>query len=261
MFEPSIVILALVQGLTEFLPVSSSGHLVLVHQWLGQGPHDRVMDVAVHIGTLLAALVVFRTEIMEVVKTGPSPVGLIRNPFVMALGASVPVMIAGLVFYQSSPDFLSWAETVAWANLIFAVPLWAADKWGGQHYHLYNFGWRRAMIIGLAQALALIPGTSRSGITITAGRALGLERLAAVRFSLLLSIFAICGAGLVTGFDSFYGAEAEILLPFFTAVFLAFLTGLIGIAVLLRLAAGIGMGPFVIYRLVLGAGLLAYLYF
>jgi len=184
-----IIILAIIQGLTEFLPVSSSGHLVLTHHLLGGGntdlcwEHNRMMDVAVHVGTLFSVLIYFHKDILMMISGVFRPqsegFGLSKNMII----ASIPVVIAGFTIQQFQFSFLCLLETMAWMTLIFGIVLWWADKYQtGREVH--NMGTKHAIIIGLSQILALIPGVSRSGITMTSARFLGYSRVAAAKFSL-----------------------------------------------------------------------------
>ncbi len=202
------LLLALVQGITEFLPVSSSGHLVLVPSITKQGDHGVSIDVAAHIGTLIAVMIYVRSDLFKmtlalqntVLKTlRPNANILIDVPSLMMIKiliiATIPVIIAGFLISLFEPDMLRLVQTVAISNIIFAIFLWHSDKTSPSEHTLSEMGLKQALFIGLAQMLALIPGTSRSGVTMTMARYLGFERLSAARFSLLLSIPVIIAAG------------------------------------------------------------------
>ncbi len=202
------LLLALVQGITEFLPVSSSGHLVLVPSITKQGDHGVSIDVAAHIGTLIAVMIYVRSDLFKmtlalqntVLKTlRPNANILIDVPSLMMIKiliiATIPVIIAGFLISLFEPDMLRLVQTVAISNIIFAIFLWHSDKTSPSEHTLSEMGLKQALFIGLAQMLALIPGTSRSGVTMTMARYLGFERLSAARFSLLLSIPVIVAAG------------------------------------------------------------------
>ena len=202
------LLLALVQGITEFLPVSSSGHLVLVPSITNQSDHGVSIDVAAHIGTLIAVMIYVRSDLFKmtlalqntVLKTlRPNANILIDAPSLMMIKiliiATIPVIIAGFLISLFEPDMLRLVQTVAISNIIFAIFLWHSDKTSPSEHTLSKIELKQALFIGLAQMLALIPGTSRSGVTMTMARYLGFERLSAARFSLLLSIPVIIAAG------------------------------------------------------------------
>lgn len=271
-FFLQIVILALVQGITEFLPISSSAHLVLVPVVSGWPDQGLVIDVSVHVGTLLAVLLYFRRDVAAAVA------GFLRlfaggseREARLALQiavASIPAFAAGLALHELAPRLfraeganLAFAVAViAWANLVFALLLWLADRYGPRRHDVARLGYGGALAVGLAQALALIPGTSRSGVTMTAGRALGLTREEAARFSMLMAIPIILGAGALATKDVVEAGDATLGGDALLAAGLAFLSALAAIALLMRWLRHAGFTPFVIYRLVLGAALLGWLY-
>jgi undecaprenyl-diphosphatase len=265
--------LALVQGLTEFLPVSSSGHLVIT--WAAfdglawrvgaEGPDERlIIDIAVHVGTLGAVVAYFRAEVAAMAR------GLLRLPvdrhddgarlLVAVLIGSLPLIAAGLLLKNPVTAVLRDPEiaiqVVAWATIGFGVLLHLADRGGAQVKEVGEMTALGALAIGCAQVLALIPGTSRSGITMTAARALGFRREAAARFSMLLAIPAILGAGVVAGLDLLTAGNLRLGLDAVVAAAFAFVFALLAIAVLLRWLRHAGFLPFVVYRLALGAVLL-----
>ncbi|MDZ7660833.1 undecaprenyl-diphosphate phosphatase [Thiohalophilus sp.] len=255
-----IIILAVLQGLTEFLPISSSAHLILVPQlsdWPDQG---LAFDVAVHVGTLSAVVWYFRSEVITMARDwGSSCVqrqqtGDSRLAWAVILG-SIPVAVFGLLLHDLVDTTLRSPLVIAWATIGFGLLLWLADVMGRQVRDEHRLGWKDIVFIGLAQAVALIPGTSRSGITMTAGLLMGLTRTAAARFSFLLSIPAILMAG---GYESLKliqqgGIEWA---PIVLGTVLSGITAYLCIHWFLKLLDRIGMLPFVIYRLLLGAGLL-----
>ena len=261
-----ILILALIQGLTEFLPVSSSGHLVLTHHLLGEGKTDlcwetnRMIDVAVHVGTLLSVLVYFWRDLWD----------MARNLFnfkstefklITHLGlASIPVILAGLIIHKIEPSFLCMIEVMAWMTIIFGIVLWVADKYFDETKTLDQMNYFQATLVGLSQCLALIPGTSRSGITMTAARFLGFKRTEAARFSLLLSIVAISGAGFLTSLDLIESGNMSLGSDVLTAIALSFLAGWGAIALMMRWLQKSTFTPFAIYRIILGIIILTVLY-
>lgn len=252
-----IVILALVQGLTEFLPISSSAHLILVPvltDWPDQG---LAFDVAVHAGTLIAVVLYFRKELARMFvewlasfKGGLTPDA--RLAWAVLIG-TVPVGIAGLVFNDFVEAQLRSPMVIAIATILFGLLLWYADSAGSRGKNEYALSLRDVVVIGLAQALALIPGTSRSGITITAGLLLGMQRKAAARFSFLLSIPVIFLAGAFETMEYLGAASVEDAQPLLIGAVISALSAYACIHYFLKLLERIGMLPFVAYRLVLGA--------
>ena len=267
-----IFILAVVQGLTEFLPVSSSGHLVLAWEYFDragwqvpeQTQSDRlILDVAVHVGTLFAVCAYFWRDIAQIVVgltkilVGQTRPGA-RLAFHVVL-ATIPLVAAGYVFYlfkDSVAANLRDVQVIAWATIGFGVLLLVADRIGLTVRRVEHLGAGGALFIGVMQVLALIPGTSRSGITMTAARFLGFERAEAVRFSLLLSIPAILGAGTLTGLDLYRRTDAQLNFDALAAAAIAFVMAFLSIALMIRWLRHAGFLPFVIYRLFLGAALL-----
>ncbi|MDX1823571.1 MAG: undecaprenyl-diphosphate phosphatase [Thiohalomonadales bacterium] len=256
-----IIVLALVQGLTEFLPISSSAHLILVpvlSDWPDQG---LAFDVAIHVGTLSAVMWYFRSEITRMLHDWLSScrqrqqVGESRLAWAVIWG-TVPVMIAGLLFNDLVDTVLRNPLVIAWATIGFGLLLWLADIKGKRQRSEHQLTWQDVVVIGVAQALALIPGTSRSGITMTAGLFMGLTRQASARFSFLLSIPTILMAGGYKGMQLIDGAKPVDWTAIGIGVTLSALTAYLCIHLFLRLLERIGMFPFVLYRLLLGGVLL-----
>jgi len=260
-----IIILAIIQGITEFLPVSSSGHLVLTHSLFANGQTDlcwetnRLIDVAVHVGTLLSVLLYFRKDILMMLcgVLKPQSEGF-KLGFYLAI-ASIPVIIAGLILQTIKPSFLCLVEVMAWMMLVFGIVLYFADKIDDGK-EIKDMNWKSAIVIGLSQMLALIPGVSRSGITMTSARFLGFSRVEAARFSLLLSIVAISGAGLLTSLDLIGADNMNLGFEVLTAVILSFIAGYIAISLMMKWLSMATFMPFVIYRVVLGIVLLGLIY-
>jgi undecaprenyl-diphosphatase len=264
-----VFILAVVQGITEFLPISSSGHLVLVWEYFDragwpvpeQTQSDRlVLDVAVHAGTLLAVCLYFWRDLAQIIaglarlfagQTNPGA----RLAFHVVL-ASIPLIVVGYLFRDPIVTILRDVRIVAWATIGFGVLLMIADRTGLTVRRVEHLGAAGALFIGLAQVLAFIPGASRSGVTMTAARFLGFERTEAVRFSFLISIPAILGAGTLTGLDLYRGADAQLGFDALAAAIAAFVVAFMAIALLIRWLRRAGFMPFVWYRLCLGAALL-----
>jgi undecaprenyl-diphosphatase len=259
------ILLALLQGLTEFLPISSSAHLILLPRLLGWEDQGLAFDVAVHVGTLLAVMLYFREEVRRLLLAWLSSItdremtADARLAWLVVLG-TVPVALAGLLLSDVIETHLRSPLVIALATIGFGVLLGVADLRGRQVRREDSLSIVDVVWIGLAQALALIPGTSRSGITMTAALALGLTRTAAARFSFLLSIPVILMAG---GHETLQLVQQTgpvdwggILLGTLVAAVSAYLC----IHFFMRLIERVGMMPFVIYRLLLGVFLLVLFY-
>jgi undecaprenyl-diphosphatase len=253
-------VLALLQGFTEFLPVSSSAHLILPAALLGWEDQGLAFDVAVHLGTLLAVLLYFRRDVFGIARgmlvriSGGQATDESRLGF-MLLVATVPVVIAGVVLKDFVDSSLREVWVLTATTLVFGVVLGLADRRRGNFISLQGMTLRIALVIGLAQVLALVPGTSRSGITMTAALFCGMDRDAVSRFSFLLSIPVIAGAALLLLLDLLQESSVN-WIELVYALVLAMLTALACIHWFLRLISRIGFMPFVLYRLVLGLLLL-----
>ncbi len=268
-----VVILAIVQGITEFLPISSSGHLVLV--WEGvqasgmQVPEQTMsqqltLDVAVHVGTLLAVCIYFRRDIgVMLVGLGKVFGGRLdagaRLAFFILLSA-LPLAVVGGLFKDAIALNLHDIEVVAWATIGFGIVLYLADRAGMTLRRIEHMTVLSAILIGLAQVLAVIPGTSRAGITMSMARILGFERAEAARFSMLMAIPAIAGAGLLVSVDLIDAGDVTLGANAIIAAGLAFVFALIAIAALMGWLQRASFTPFVVYRLILGVVLLGWIY-
>ena len=253
------ILLAIIQGLTEFLPISSSAHLILLSELAGWKDQGLVFDVALHFGTLLAVIFYFRREINEMLdfshfKTMNT---LIKSPLGVITIATIPIVIIGGLFNQFIEANLRTPEVIAIATIIFGVLLYLSDLKGKQAGSDLKVTLGLGFLIGLAQVFALIPGTSRSGITITAALLLGFSRTEAARFSFLLAIPAIIAANILGVFEVI---QAEHLVfnyvDLFLGVSISFLVAYLTIGWFLSLIERIGMLPFVVYRVILGTFLL-----
>ena len=257
-----LILLAIIQGLTEFLPVSSSAHLILPAQLLGWQDQGPLIDVMAHFGSLFAVMIYFRKEVGEVL------VGLtdlartkLNKGSALALHlilATPPALIVGAGMHFSGIDEMIRSPLlIACTFIIFGIVLWLADLKGSDTRSIDTLTWKEAIGLGLAQTLALIPGTSRSGITMTAALAMGLTRAESARFSMLMSI-PIIGAG-----GSFAliklakdGSETASLMDGLIVAGLSFIAAYAAIALFMRWVSRIGMFPFMVYRVVAGLGLL-----
>jgi undecaprenyl-diphosphatase len=254
------VILALVQGLTEFLPISSSAHLILLPAVVGWDDQGLAFDVAVHVGTLTAVVSYFRVELAHMAgdwlrsMTGGAATADSRLAWAVLWG-TVPVGLAGLLFHDCIETGLRQPLLLAAMSALFAVPLWLADVFGRRRRDEHALGWRDVLLIGMAQALALVPGVSRSGITMTAGLALGLTRKAAARFSFLLSIPVIVLAGSLETAALVEAAEPADWRAIAIGALVSAASAYLCIKLFLRFLDSTGMLPFAIYRLVLAVAI------
>ena len=253
----SAIFLALVQGLTEFLPISSSAHLILIPRFLGWEDQGLAFDVAVHLGTLIAVIWFFHDEIMVILKACLASVtGKDHQRREARLGwdiliASLPLIVCG--FFLEGFVETQWRSPllIAFATAIFGLLLWLADRRRAAGGDEYGIGFSTALLIGIAQVFALIPGTSRSGITITAGLGLGLSRQAAARFSFLLAIPAISGAAYLELLQLFESDTPVLWNMLGLGMLAAAVSAYFCIKLFLNAIDKIGMLPFFIYRLVL----------
>ncbi|KEA65514.1 Undecaprenyl-diphosphatase [Marinobacterium lacunae] len=255
-----IVLLALIQGLTEFLPISSSAHLILPSQLLGWPDQGLAFDVGVHVGTLVAVVYYFRAEVWRMTRASLAALGGQSSPEGrlgwLVILATLPALAFGGLCNTLVEHYGRSILVIAATTLIFGVLLGWADIKGTRVRSNETLGVRDALMIGVAQALALIPGTSRSGITITASLMLGFDRQSAARFSFLLSIPVIVAAGSLKTLELMRsGSETQWEMVSVGAV-LAAVSALACIYLFLKWLDRVGMIPFVIYRLLLGAVLL-----
>jgi undecaprenyl-diphosphatase len=253
--------LALIQGLTEFLPVSSSAHLILGSRVFGWPDQGLVFDVATHLGTLIAVLVYFRRELLDMARAwlGPVRSATDRQNRVMVIYlaiASVPALLTGFLAHDLIEFYLRDVRIIAWTTIGFGLLLWLADFVGSRQRDILEISFKSALLIGLAQVFALIPGASRSGVTITAGRFLGFSPDAAARFSFLLAVPVVAAAG---GYGVLRVASGDSHIDwgqFMLALVFAAIAGWVCIAAFLALLKRVGLLPFVVYRLLLGVLLL-----
>lgn len=256
-----IIVLSLLQGFTEFLPISSSAHLILPSQILGWADQGLAFDVATHIGTLAAVIIYFRRDVVSITQ-GWLTTGLSKNMNTNArlawsiVIATIPAGLVGLVYGDWIESNFRSGEVIAYATIGFGLLLLAADRMANEHKDIVQMTLIAALIIGVFQAFALIPGTSRSGITITAALFLGFQREAAARFSFLISIPLILAAGLLKTKDLVEQVTQVDWLEIGLAALLSAISAYVCIYFFLAMINRIGMLPFVIYRLALGAILL-----
>ena len=254
------IVLGLLQGLTEFLPISSSAHLILLPKLMDWADQGLLYDVAAHFGSLLALLIYFRKDLANMttgwIRSFSSGHNSEADMVWFLLIATMPICLAGLLFHDVA-GHLRNPLVIAGATILFALLLWWADGYGRRQRSLDDFRLRDAVVIGLFQVLAMIPGASRSGITITAGLMLGLKRESASRFSFLLAIPVIL---LASGYELLNVTFSALQVDWpalFTVTAVSFISAWLTIHWFLKLVERTGMLPYVIYRLFLGAVLIA----
>lgn len=260
-----IVILALVQGITEFLPISSSAHLILVPQFTDWPDQGLTIDIALHVGTLLAVMVYFWRDVwmmfigffrMLIGRKGKD-VSLVVNLMI----ATLPVVAGGLLLHQYAADAFRSPVIIAWTTLIFGILLYLTDHFTMTVRRIEHMSFGNAFLIGLSQILSLLPGTSRAGITMTTARALGFERPEAARFSMLLSIPTIIGAGTLAFLDLSESGNIALGRDALIVGALSFVAAMCTIAVMMAWLRRASFTPFAAYRVILGLGLLYWIYF
>lgn len=237
----------IIQGLTEFLPISSSGHLVLVPALLGQEGPDLATSAMLHLGTLAAVLVYYRSEVAAMAKFDRPA----RRLITLILIGSIPAAILGLTFEDKIEELISDPVVVAYMLIVTGVILLATTQLRIGDKTMTDIGPKDSIVIGLAQSLALIPGISRSGMTISAGIARGMEKTQAANFAFLLGIPVIAGAGLLSIVDVLSSGES-IPTEVWVGMVAAGLSGYLAIAILLKVLARVGLAPFGIYCVAFG---------
>ena len=256
-----VLVLALLQGATEFLPISSSAHLILAPVLLGWEDQGHAFDVAVHVGTLLAMLGYFRRDLgamLRAVMAGEAPESeSARYLAAWLVVATIPIIIVGAAMFGVVSTDLREVQLIAWTTLGFGVLLWVADAQGSRVRTEDQLRWSDAVWIGAAQCLALVPGVSRAGIVMTAALALGLQRTAAARVAFLLAIPTIAAAGALSLQKSLHVTQAVDWGALVLGALIAGIAAWVCIHFFLRLIERIGMMPFALYRIVLGGVLLA----
>ena len=259
-----LIVIAVLQGITEFLPISSSGHLALAPKLVCWPDQGLLIDVAVHIGTL-GAVITYLWRDVWLMMTSLTRFGMwCRDPgirlIMLLVIATAPVIVAGLLFHTYARDALRDIMVIGWATLGFGLVLYACDRFGRARRRIGHLNVNSALLIGLAQVAALIPGASRAGVTISAARAMGYERQDAARFSMLLSIPTIIAAGTLAGIDVVRSGDASLQSDAVIAAGLAFVTAYIAIALMMRWLRHASFTPFVVYRIIFGVGVLGFAY-
>jgi undecaprenyl-diphosphatase len=264
LFNLHLAIYALIQGITEFLPISSQGHLDIAGRFFELPGQGLTLIVAVHVGTLGAVMLFFWRDLAAMFMGVVRALGGRRDRggrlFLLVVVATLPVIGAGYLVNTYLGEGLHSLAVIGWATLGFGIVLYCADKIGLRLRRMEHLDISDAVIIGFAQILALIPGTSRSGITMSAARMLGFERPDAARFSMLMSIPAILGAGMLKGKELIESGDIQMSLAMLNAAALSFLAAIAAIWLMMAWLRRASFTPFVIYRVFLGIGLLVIAY-
>ena len=262
MINLHILLLSILQGMTEFLPVSSSGHLILFSKFTAFPDQGLALDVAVHVGSIIAVMIYFSEDIWQMIK------GVFKTRFLpnfqnkgaqlfwLIVSGTLPIVVVGLLLESSGMEWLRSTRIIGWTILGFGILLFIADRVGMTIRKIDHLTFLDAFLIGLAQCLALIPGTSRSGITITMGRFLGLERRDAAKFSMLLSIPAILAAGSLVAYELYQSGNLATMIDAVDGITYSFIASIIAIYVIMWWLKRSTFLPFVVYRVILGGWLL-----
>lgn len=261
-----LFLVAVIQGITEFLPVSSSGHLALVPHLTGLPDQGQTIDVAVHLGTLMAVILYFWSDVRMGLAGVPRMLaGRVdtegsKLAFLLMI-ATLPVVALGLFLNLTGlDDAMRSVKVIAWTMIVFGLLLYWVDQKGAKDKVAGDWSFKDALIMGLWQALALIPGTSRSGATISGARALGYDRSDGAKLAMLMSIPTIFASGVLLGVEVVATADLQVAKDGAIAAVLAFLSALLALSLMMRLLQSVSFTPYVIYRIVLGALLLGFAY-
>lgn len=261
-----LLLLAIIQGLTEFLPVSSSAHLILLPLLTGMEDQGLAIDVAVHVGTLFAVILYFRHDVGEALAAVPRLLrGKVDTPGArLALNliiATIPVVVLGFILKVTGlADAMRSLTVIGWTMLIFGLVLYWTDQKGAQTQKITDWSVKHAVILGLWQAVALIPGTSRAGATISGARHLGYTREDAAKISMLMSIPTIAASGTLLGLDVASSANMQMARDALIGAVFAFGAALLALSLMMRLLRSVSFTPYVIYRIFLSVILLALAY-
>ena len=248
-----ILILSIIQGVSEFLPVSSVAHLVLISKYYSFNNQNLLIDICLHLGSLLAIIFYFRNDLFNFIKN--------KNFFIKIIIATMPIIPVGYILYQTGLiNHLRSLETVGWMSLLFGIFLYISDKSKVTKKIDTKFTIKTAIIIGLFQILSLVPGVSRSGITITSGRILGFDRFDSAKISFFLSIPTLAAASLLGIYNIFKEGSAELNFLAIIAIIFSFIFSYITIAVFLKFVKKFSLNIFIIYRLILSLIILSIVY-
>lgn len=248
-----ILILAAIQGITEFLPVSSAAHLILVAKYYSFNNQNLLIDICLHLGSLIAIIIYFQKDLFNFKSN--------KKFLIKIIVGTLPIIPLGFILYQTNliENFRS-LEIVGWTSLIFGIFLYVSDKVKVKNKIEENFSTKNAIIIGLFQVLALIPGVSRSGITITAGRALGFNRFDSAKISFFLAIPTLSAASLLSIYNIYIQESPELNFLAIIAVIFSAMFSFLTIAIFLNFIKKFSLKIFIIYRIFLSLAILAAVY-
>ena len=248
-----IFILSLIQGVSEFLPVSSSAHFVLFSEYYEFNNQNLLIDISLHLGSLIAIIFYFRRDLFNFVQN--------KSFLIKIILGTIPIIPVGYILYKTELiNFLRSLEVIGWMSLIFGILLYISDKFETTKKIVTEFTNRSAIIIGLFQVLALIPGVSRSGITITSGRLLGFSRFDSAKISFFLSIPTLGAASLLGIYNIYKEGSAELNFLAIIAVIFSFIFSYFTIVLFLNFIKKFSLNVFVIYRIILSLFILAVVY-
>ena len=248
-----ILILSVIQGVTEFIPISSSSHLILISSYLDFENQNLSIDVSLHIGSFFAVLFYFRNDVLNFLKN--------KDLFFKIFFSSIPVMCAGYILIEFDLiHFLRNLEIIGWTTIIFGVLLFLSDKSKRKNKIDKDFNYKSAILIGFFQALSLIPGVSRSGITITSGRMLGFNRFDSAKISFFLSIPTLAAASVVGIYSIYREGSAELNFLAIVAVIFSFIFSYVTIAFFFSFIKKFNLNIFIIYRIALSLFILGIVY-
>ena len=248
-----IFILSLIQGVSEFLPVSSSAHLVLFSEYYEFNNQNLLIDISLHLGSLIAIIFYFRRDLFNFVQN--------KSFLIKIILGTIPIIPVGYILYKTELiNFLRSLEVIGWMSLIFGILLYISDKFDIKKKIDTEFTNSSAIIIGLFQVLALIPGVSRSGITITSGRLLGFSRFDSAKISFFLSIPTLSAASLLGIYNIYKEGSAELNFLAIIAIIFSFIFSYFTIVLFLNFIKKFSLNVFVIYRIILSLFILAVVY-
>ena len=248
-----ILVLSFIQGISEFLPISSIAHLVLVSKYYVFNNQNLLIDICLHLGSLLAIIVYFRNDLFSFIKN--------RNFLIKILIGTIPIIPVGYIFYETGIiNELRNLEVIGWMSLIFGILLYISDKTKINKKIETDFSNKSAIFIGLFQILALVPGVSRAGITITSGRFLGFNRFDSAKVSFLLSIPTLFAASILGTYNIYKEGSQELNFLAIIAVIFSFAFSYITIAIFLTFIKKFSLKIFVIYRIIISILILATVY-
>ena len=266
MISLHIFLVSILQGLTEFLPISSSAHLIILPTIMAVKDQGIIIDISVHLGSLLALLVFFRKDSINLVK-GAYYIGKFNlrdreaRLVLQLILATIPVLIVGLFFkINDITTLLRSIELIGWTMILFGVFLFFSDQFGNTKKIADHWNCRDSILMGVFQVLALIPGVSRSGITISSARLLGYQKYDAIRLSMLMSIPTILASGALLIPGLLNETNTVSLLELFVSFILSFLSAMIALSILIKFLSALSFTPYIIYRIALGFFLLWQVY-